>query len=62
MGVPTSEVGYTPVMPRSENHEVHNGHVVAMGGGGTFQGKVVIYFYCLPNCSAHKQKVRKFNT
>ena len=32
MGVPTSEVGYTPNMPRREDHEVHNGHVVALGG------------------------------
>ena len=31
MGVPTSEVGYTPAMPRREDHEVHKGHVVAMG-------------------------------
>jgi hypothetical protein len=31
MGVPTSEVGYTPAMPRKEDHEVHNGHVVALG-------------------------------
>ena len=23
MGVPVSEVGYTPVMPRREDHEVH---------------------------------------
>jgi len=23
MGVPTSEVGYTPAMPRSVDHEVH---------------------------------------
>jgi len=23
MGVPTSEVGYTPAMPRREGHEVH---------------------------------------
>jgi hypothetical protein len=30
MGVPTSEVGYTPAMPRREDHEVHNGHVVAL--------------------------------
>ena len=29
MGVPTSEVGYTPAMPRREDHEVHKGHVVA---------------------------------
>ena len=31
MGVPTSEVGYTPAMPRREDHEVHKGHVVALG-------------------------------
>jgi hypothetical protein len=23
MGVPTSKVGYTPAMPRREDHEVH---------------------------------------
>jgi len=23
MGVPASEVGYTPAMPRREDHEVH---------------------------------------
>ena len=34
MGVPTSEVGYTPAMPRREDHEVHKGQVVALGGGG----------------------------
>ena len=33
MGVPTSEVGYTPAMSRREDHEVHKGHVVALGGG-----------------------------
>ena len=33
MGVPTSEVGYTPPMPRREDHEVHKGHVVALWGG-----------------------------
>ena len=31
MGVPTSEVGYAPAMPRREDHEVHKGHVVALG-------------------------------
>jgi len=31
MGVPTSEVGYTPAMPRREDDEVHKGHVVALG-------------------------------
>ena len=30
MGVPTSEVGYTPAMPRREDHEIHKGHVVAL--------------------------------
>jgi len=30
MGVPTSEVGYTPAMPRREDHEVHKGHVMAL--------------------------------
>ena len=33
MGVPTSEVDYTPAMPRREDHEVHKGHVVGWGGG-----------------------------
>jgi len=33
MGVPTSEIGYTPAMLRREDHEVHKGHVVALGGG-----------------------------
>ena len=32
MGVPTSEVGYTPAKPRREDHEVHKGHVVALRG------------------------------
>ena len=31
MGVPTSEVGYTPAMPGREDHEVHKGHVVPLG-------------------------------
>ena len=32
MGIPTSEVGYTPAMPRRRvDHEVHKGHVVALG-------------------------------
>ena len=32
MGVPTSEGGYTSVMPRREDHEFHKGHVMAWGG------------------------------
>jgi hypothetical protein len=31
MGVPTSEVGYTPAMLRREDQEVHKGHVVEKG-------------------------------
>jgi hypothetical protein len=30
MGVPTSEVGYTPAMPRREDHELHKEYVVAL--------------------------------
>jgi hypothetical protein len=33
MGVPTSEVGYTPVMPRREDHEVHKRTCGGIGGG-----------------------------
>ena len=28
MGVPASEVGYTPAMPRREDHEVHKDFMV----------------------------------
>jgi hypothetical protein len=31
MGVPTSEVGYTSTTTGRGNHEVHKGHVVALG-------------------------------
>jgi hypothetical protein len=31
MGVPTSEVCYTSTTPRRGDHEVHDGHVVALG-------------------------------
>jgi len=30
MGVPTSEVGYTPAMPRREDYEVNKEHVVTL--------------------------------
>jgi hypothetical protein len=33
MGVPTSEVGYTSATTGRGDHEVHTGHVVALGGG-----------------------------
>ena len=32
MGVPTSEVGYTPAMPRREDHEVHKRTCGGTGG------------------------------
>ena len=32
MGVPTSEVGYTPAMPRREDHEVHKRTCGGIGG------------------------------
>ena len=44
MGVPTSEVGYTPAVPSREDHEVHKGHVVALGGGTYYQQHVSIMF------------------
>jgi len=47
MGVPASEVGYTPAMPRREDHEVHKGHVVALE-----KIYIVIYFVCL-RCIYH---------
>jgi hypothetical protein len=31
MGVPTSEVGYTSATTGRGDHEVHKGHVVALG-------------------------------
>jgi hypothetical protein len=30
MGVPTSEVGYTSAINQEGDHEVHDGHVVAL--------------------------------
>jgi len=41
MGVPASEVGYIPAMPRKEDHEVHKGHVVAMGGKNMYTLKLL---------------------
>jgi len=32
MGIPTSEVNYTPAMPRKEDHEVHK-DMWDIGGG-----------------------------
>ena len=33
-GRPNLRVGYISAMPRRQDHEVHKGHVVALGGGG----------------------------
>jgi hypothetical protein len=45
MGVPTSEVGYTPAMSRREGHEVHKGHVVALGEGEGEEKNSYALFY-----------------
>ena len=42
MGVPTLEVGYTPAMPRREDHEVHKGHVVALGEKKYYQTQLML--------------------
>ena len=46
MGVPTSEVGYTPATPRREDHEVHNGYVVVLGGGEWWDGYIKFRAVC----------------
>jgi hypothetical protein len=45
MGVPTSEVGYISATTGRGDHEVHKGHVVALGGG-TNIGIDVQFPYC----------------
>jgi hypothetical protein len=34
MGVTSSEIGYTSATTGRGDHEVHKGHVVALGSGG----------------------------
>ena len=67
MGVPISEVGYTPSMPRREDHEVHKGHEVALdqkkkyllylhepkGGGGLYCDMAV---GCFTDVTVHSSK------
>jgi len=55
MGVPTSEVGYTPAMPRREDHEVHKGHVGALGWGE------VIYQKISMNPEVHEDNAQQFS-
>jgi hypothetical protein len=42
MGVPTSEVSYTSATTGRGDHEVHKGHVVAMGKKIHFQYRCVL--------------------
>ena len=53
MGVPTSEVGYTPAMPRREDHEVHKGYVVALGGKNIF-----IYLHTAPYLLRRRREIK----
>jgi hypothetical protein len=40
MGVPTTEVGYTSATTGRGDHEVHKGHVVALGNKVRVIGKI----------------------
>ena len=65
MGVPTSEVGYTPAMPRREDHEVHKGHVAARGGGWLHKRASMLryaYFASLVQCVFIIGKSHTWNT
>jgi len=41
MGVPTSEVGFTPAMPRREDHEVHKDMSGDRGGAFILKSETV---------------------
>jgi hypothetical protein len=43
MGVPTLEVGYTSATTGRGDHEVHKGHVVALGGGNIYNFIFTLY-------------------
>jgi hypothetical protein len=55
MGVPTSEVGYTPAVSRREDHEIHKGHVVAMEKKKQFYALPTLYL-CVLYLSENKQR------
>ena len=57
MGVPTSEVGYTPAMPRREGHEVHKGHVVALDKK-KITGLFSVHSHGLQNVKCHEKQIR----
>jgi hypothetical protein len=44
MGVPTSEVGYTSVTTGRGDHEIHKGHVVALGEEGSVLSDCMTFF------------------
>jgi hypothetical protein len=52
MGVPNSEVGYTPAMPRREDHEVHNENVVALGQKKSFLTVHLIIMFVINHLNA----------
>ena len=54
MGVPTSEVHYTPAMSTREDHEVHKGHVVALENN--IYISIYIYIYTHTHTHTHTHK------
>jgi len=58
MGVPTSEVSYTPAMPRRDDHEVHKGHVMALEEKNTPRK----YWYCLSDCTEQPKMANELLT
>jgi hypothetical protein len=44
MGVPISDVGYTSTTTGRGDHEVHKGHVVALGVGGKYRTDVTTLY------------------
>jgi hypothetical protein len=47
MGVPTSEVGYTSAKTGRGEHEVHKGHVVALGDINIYTEEYKLQIYLL---------------
>jgi hypothetical protein len=56
MDIPTSEVGYTSATPGRGGHEVHKGHVVALGKKKE-QSKAAFRWICLPELAVHCYQV-----
>ena len=51
MGVPTSEAGYTPALPRREDHEVHKEHVVGEKKNTMGAVQMIVVFWILTPCT-----------